>query len=957
VQLSAQLTTLTPRLGAPGPRERRAPAAAPWVPPLQSHVPSIPAWQRRPLWIGGGLAVAAAAASAWVCLHRPAIDVFADLGTRPYEIRFAYGEAARHRPRHEAVLGGAGAASASDRVSYDRLSALEARGDQHGFAIAQAWNGERVEAIKRLGELAPTDSVRADGAALTMLTSSRENAEPVLAELERLRSSGDADAARAARWNYALLLAQLELPLSAAQALRAIADDHEPGWSEEAGARAELLSEDGRAFHDTWQRARQAGEALVDAGAPVAGELLQARPGVLRAYFYDAVRTAPSRDRVLSLDAMAAALDRIAGRDQRTLSDYVHRVARLDFRRRAPLAAAYAALLRRAPVAEPVALALTRETASLDVADIVMAAMIERGVVAEHGAWFQAMAERTGDPWFAVVLARAEADAALTAGQVLDAEAILRRAEALCTPALTYQCLTIGRRLGKLYADLHRVPEALDVLRRGVALARRAGEWGRYRALLWQLADTERFHSATATVRAFAGELLMMRDPVGDDCENRGQTYDTLTGAALIDLDGAAARRYLREALRCEPADLRVANHLADIARLDPQPDDLAQVQALLTQVRSGPLTASERVLADEIEGRLVIQRDRAAGTRLLRKAIASADAMPSDVVADKARADAYAVLALDAATAGDEPRTLEVIAEELGLPLPARCAVGITSDDGRLITVVRDVDGADHGARPSARRARADAAAAPPAIPAALARTLAGCPRVQVMAPAALQGQPRVLPRELPWSYTTSARGRFTPPDTAPRAPRALLVANVTPPNYLPLPPLAIQPPAGGATTTLSGLEATPARVLAAMATATEIQFHTHALLDVGVSDASHLVLAPDASGRYALTAEAIRTIRLVGHPVIVLMACHSAQGARYQHAPWSLPDAFLAVGARAVVAAATAIPDAGSGAFFTRLLAAVRAGADPAVALRDLRLAPESRAGSWVDDIVLFE
>jgi len=213
------------------------------------------------------------------------------------------------------------------------------------------------------------------------------------------------------------------------------------------------------------------------------------------------------------------------------------------------------------------------------------------------------------------------------------------------------------------------------------------------------------------------------------------------------------------------------------------------------------------------------------------------------------------------------------------------------------------------------------------------------------------------VLPRELPWSYTTSARGRFTPPDTAPRAPRALLVANVTPPNYLPLPPLAIQPPAGGATTTLSGLEATPARVLAAMATATEIQFHTHALLDVGVSDASHLVLAPDASGRYALTAEAIRTIRLVGHPVIVLMACHSALGARYQHAPWSLPDAFLAVGARAVVAAATAIPDVGSGAFFTRLLAAVRAGADPAVALRDLRLAPESRAGSWVDDIVLFE
>ena len=142
-------------------------------------------------------------------------------------------------------------------------------------------------------------------------------------------------------------------------------------------------------------------------------------------------------------------------------------------------------------------------------------------------------------------------------------------------------------------------------------------------------------------------------------------------------------------------------------------------------------------------------------------------------------------------------------------------------------------------------------------------------------------------------------------------------------------------------------------------MADASEIQFHTHALMDVGVSDASHLVLSPELPGApYALTAEAIRAVKLRGHPVVVLAACHSAQGAHYQHEPWSLPDAFLAVGARAVFAAATDIPDVESGRFFARVLAEVRKGAEPAAALRDQRKATlQTNPSSWVADVLLFE
>jgi hypothetical protein len=278
-----------------------------------------------------------------------------------------------------------------------------------------------------------------------------------------------------------------------------------------------------------------------------------------------------------------------------------------------------------------------------------------------------------------------------------------------------------------------------------------------------------------------------------------------------------------------------------------------------------------------------------------------------------------------------------------------------MVAEDERAAVVVRSADGRDH-----ARYERTDSRRGGPLVVSDdLANTLDGCAHVQVMALAALQGQPHVLPARLPWSYTTGEHGLPVAHNKEPSEPRTLIVTNVTPPAYLRLPPLSSSPQASSpSTAALSGPDATPSRVLAAMAGASEIQFHTHALMDVGLSDASHLVLSPEPDGRYALTAEAIRGTELRGHPIIVLAACHSAQGARYQHAPWSLPDAFLAVGARAVFASAAAIPDLDAGAFFASVLARVHGGADPATALRDERTARLAASpSSWVADVVLFE
>jgi CHAT domain-containing protein len=135
------------------------------------------------------------------------------------------------------------------------------------------------------------------------------------------------------------------------------------------------------------------------------------------------------------------------------------------------------------------------------------------------------------------------------------------------------------------------------------------------------------------------------------------------------------------------------------------------------------------------------------------------------------------------------------------------------------------------------------------------------------------------------------------------------------------------------------------------------EIHFHTHALTNPAISDASFLALSPESpGGEYALTAEAVRKLKLQAHPLVALAACNSAQGAHYEHAPLSLPEAFIVAGARAVFATTTDIPDKSSGQFFARVLARVRDGADPAAALRDQRI-ESMPAQPWAADVILFD
>src|SRR5262249_39789549 len=149
----------------------------------------------------------------------------------------------------------------------------------------------------------------------------------------------------------------------------------------------------------------------------------------------------------------------------------------------------------------------------------------------------------------------------------------------------------------------------------------------------------------------------------------------------------------------------------------------------------------------------------------------------------------------------GDFTAVLGLLARDLGLSPARGCTVGIAAEDERAVVVVRGSDGKDRGVyddQPSR--------AASTLVPQQLAQHLAGCAQGGIMTSAALKGQPRALPADLPWSYITGRRHRAASTSTPASAPHSLIVTDVAPPPYLELPTLSAQLPVNAAATTLSG-------------------------------------------------------------------------------------------------------------------------------------------------------
>src|SRR5262249_29990877 len=123
--LTAQLSTL-PQLQR---RKRFGPAWQLAHPTLRAAFLAVRAYAFR---IALGLAGVTAAAVYALWPTAPAVNAFAEVETRPYEVRFAYTDAAGYRPMLAANLGSHSATKDVDRVSFAGVSALETRGDRHG---------------------------------------------------------------------------------------------------------------------------------------------------------------------------------------------------------------------------------------------------------------------------------------------------------------------------------------------------------------------------------------------------------------------------------------------------------------------------------------------------------------------------------------------------------------------------------------------------------------------------------------------------------------------------------------------------------------------------------------------------------------------------------------------------------------------------------------------------------
>ncbi len=891
-----------------------------------------------------GVVVAAVGLPSWLSAaseQAPPALFLADAPTRTLEARVSYPGADMHRPYGALRSGDAGA---PPPAPLRELARMEEAGDVHGLAAAYLVRGNTQMAAPYLATAAESPDVASDRAVLAL--DRKDYAEA----LELLEGALHAQPKHAqALWNRGLVLKELELWALAAQSFDAVAALGEHGWAGEAKARADALRSH---LVDSWRETTDAAKALITEKSTVPEELLQAKPGAFRAKLYEAIRVAPSVERLKSLEPVAAALDARYGGS--AMRDAIRWAQSRDFRHRGPLAARYLELYRTNKVAGGVSLFL-EDVLRAGERDLYMGALVHQGLVDEHLDTFSSLAAQVRDPWFILMAEHEKALVAIRRGELLRAEHLLLGAVARCAAQpIGYRCIPIEADLSDLYRQLHRLPESNRHAQAALSRYRGDSRWSEEQHQQ-QLGQNARYLGEASLARAYLEETLA-RNP--NDCKMRHFVRANDALARLQALDVMGARASMSEALSCEtPLSISGARTLVDLARMHPDTGQDRMLFDGLKALRSqGRLPPGQMALITHFEGRFHVEQDRTRGEELLRRAIVEARQLPSyDVDARKAQAYSYTSLLFAAGKAGEYERSLALFGEELGGALPRRCLLAVTVDAERTLIVTLGVDGQSL-AHYDASRTVALGEDVRGLVPEVVMAPLRACEQVAVVARPPLHGRAGLLPAEMAWSYYVPR----SPPDVpATGLARRLVVADVVAPRGLGLPSLNTWDGAvETGTTLLSGQDATPSRVLNAMAEATEVEVHAHGLVNPNLSEASLLVLSQEDGGRYALTAGEVQERRLHGQPLVILAACRAAHGAPWTYERFSLPVAFINAGARAVLAATVDVPDAQAGAFFSAVRERIRHGAHAAVALRDVRMQWLGRdPESWARSVLVFD
>jgi hypothetical protein len=925
-------------------------------------------------WIAGSAVIVTVAAGLVFYLRssRPAAPVVTSLqgelgATRSLEVRLSYPGTDQYR-RLDVARG----ARTGESISLDRLVELERAKNWHGLAVASLLAGERERALRSFAQAPSTPPVDSDRAALELVDGSQAALERALDDVDRALAA--APNSGPARWNRALVLRGLNVPLAAARDFDQVAALGEPGWADEARTRAAALRAEVAQRRTRWKQANDAGLRLVQDGTPVAGELT-AVSGYLTIMLYDAVRSASSPAQVEALLPMAQALDGVYRGDR--LAGYVRRIAASNFEVRKPLAEIYRQLVLKQPLpASAVESLLKRLEHAGGVEDIRMGAMVRAGQVSTHLDDYRRLAAASHDPWFAIIAEHEAARAEIARGETTAAERRLREALAFARrERLGYRALQLENELATLHRNLRDLSVAYGEAQAAYRDATSTGEALIEMNTLGELASINQDRYAQGLARAYLAELLERSGTTpatgpspfdeAHDCAERRYVYDSLANISLLLFDPDRARDEISRAPSCaadaatqDALTLRTALVEAELYRFSHRDDDAARARKALTELQQAPgISPAQRAYAAFIEGDLLIDRDRAAGQRALRDAIARADGQADPTVRVIVRAYSFSALALDAGHAAEFPEVLRVVAETLEVPTPARCALAIAAQGQQSVVAFADARGELGGVYATARSTRElDVSTL---VPPAIVDRLRACDRVAVLARAPVLGAGRLLPPELAWSYVLKGQTAPAPPIAA--GGRRLVVANPEPPPDLKLPPLGPYPEEPGAPNLvlLRGPDATPTRVLLEIRDASVIEFHTHGFIANDLAEASYLMLSPELDRQYAMTAADVAQVVLTASPLVILGACHAATSSRSLEGGMGLAEAFLRSGARAVIASPDAVPDLAAHAFFAAVRDRVTAGADPAVAVRDERVhrLAISHDDAWVSGVVVFE
>jgi hypothetical protein len=848
--------------------------------------------------------------------------------------------------------------NAREVVSLETLARLSAAGDLHGVGDLSLLSGDRGRAAQALARAPHDANVDADRAVVTL---ERGDVGAALEQLDAVLKAQPRHPQ--ALWNRALALVALELPLAAAQAFDGVAALDEPGWSQEARQRSAALT---AGWKDRVTRTTAdiaAAKAMITGGPLPGDDVVRRAPSMVRHYFYHAARSAPSPARLRELRPLAHELDGIFGEPM--LAPFIDRIATEAPQARAELGPRYARymMMPMSPPAVPPAeqAQFFAAIAKAHADDLMLGSLVlfNRTSPAELAQLAQLVA-RNGDPWWRARLAQTEASLAGARGDLDGAAQQLGDAIAACNQHhLDFRCVDLEKQLAFIELDRHQTSVAHSWALATIGSAHAAGMVPLFQetGVVFLLGDVARYRNDFSLMRAYLAEGLLR---VPNNCFAQRQSHLTLGVMDVFQLAMDDAARELAAAPVCDhAASLLLAGDLVTSLYLAGRATPQAKTLPAELHAGRATLTPSQRIIADVLEARLLLAGDRDAALALLRPAMAPARA-GLDADGKKARTFAYQLLAVDAGRRGDFGDALDRLAAEAGVPAGQRCALGVALDDARVVVAARDGAGQAVGHYEATRpRPEIDAAHL---VPEAVRAALSACPEVSVYALAPLHGQPEILPPELAWSYRMgrgpSQKAAVSPSPPSPSSGQRLVISDVLPPATLSLPRLFPWTTSAPGVRWLAGASATPAHVLAELGDAGEIEFNAHGLVDLDLSDTWLLALSPDAAGHFALTAADLERQPLRHRPLVVLAACNAGRVAPYLHEPWSLPLAFIDAGARAVFASAEAIPDASAGPFFDAVLARVRGGQSPSVALRDERqLWLRQAVGSWTRYVLAFE